>query len=64
MLILDNDGEVWSLGCAETGQLGRVSPQKQFQKFIAENQITKLMIRFSCLNSSVQKGVVVELERC
>jgi len=27
MLILDNDGEVWSLGCAETGQLGRLSQQ-------------------------------------
>lgn len=27
LLLLDNVGEVWSLGCAESGQLGRVSTQ-------------------------------------
>jgi len=43
LLMLDNIGDVWSLGCAESGQLGRV-------RFSLKKRIFCLKFEFSSKN--------------
>ena len=59
LLLLDTSGQVYSLGCAESGQLGRVSPLFEFDKL----RHLILITSFSCRPISAKKVAAVVLTK-